>query len=48
MNLLKSAHKQSNLKNVMSFSLVSVDCRGYAYDRNFNQMPDPLGHCNHR
>ncbi len=38
MDLLKSAHKNENLKGVMCRSLVSVDWQGYLYDCDFNQM----------
>lgn len=45
MSLLKQAHQDSNLQNVMCRSLVSVDWQGYVYDCDFNQMlgiPLPL------
>jgi radical SAM/Cys-rich protein len=38
MALLKSAHRDRNLEQVMCKSLLSVDWRGYAYDCDFNQM----------
>lgn len=38
MSLLKQAHKDSNLNNVMCRSLISVDWQGYVYDCDFNQM----------
>ncbi|MFN0162615.1 MAG: arsenosugar biosynthesis radical SAM (seleno)protein ArsS [Burkholderiales bacterium] len=38
MNLLRSAHSEQNLDQVMCRSLVSVDWRGYLYDCDFNQM----------
>ncbi|MBN4080066.1 arsenosugar biosynthesis radical SAM protein ArsS [Beggiatoa alba] len=38
MQLIKSAHQQSNLSTVMCRSLVSVDWQGYLYDCDFNQM----------
>jgi radical SAM/Cys-rich protein len=38
MQLLKSAHQDANLSNVMCRSLVSVDWQGYVYDCDFNQM----------
>ncbi|GMQ88970.1 MAG: arsenosugar biosynthesis radical SAM protein ArsS [Gammaproteobacteria bacterium] len=40
MELLKSAHQQSNLDTVMCRSLISVDWQGYVYDCDFNQMLD--------
>jgi len=36
--LLKSAYQRQNLDSVMCRSLLSVDCRGYVYDCDFNQM----------
>ena len=45
MTLLKQAHQDSNLQNVMCRTLVSVDWQGYVYDCDFNQMlgiPMPL------
>ena len=36
--LLRSAHREDNLENVMCRSLLSIDWRGYAYDCDFNQM----------
>ncbi|MDB5764963.1 MAG: radical protein [Herminiimonas sp.] len=38
MQLLRSAHQDANLENVMCRSLVSVDWQGYLYDCDFNQM----------
>lgn len=38
MALLKDAHREENLANVMCRSLVSVDWQGYVYDCDFNQM----------
>ena len=38
LGLLKSAHQNSNLENVMCRSLISVDWQGYLYDCDFNQM----------
>ncbi|MBL8380838.1 MAG: arsenosugar biosynthesis radical SAM protein ArsS [Burkholderiales bacterium] len=38
MDLLRSAHREQNLDEVMCRSLVSVDWRGYLYDCDFNQM----------
>lgn len=38
MALLRSAHRERNLDEVMCRSLVSVDWRGYLYDCDFNQM----------
>lgn len=38
MDLLKSAHRDANLANVMCRSLVSVDWQGYLYDCDFNQQ----------
>lgn len=38
MQLLRSAHKDSNLQSVMCRSLISVDWQGYIYDCDFNQM----------
>jgi radical SAM/Cys-rich protein len=38
MRLLRSAHQDANLANVMCRSLVSVDWQGYLYDCDFNQM----------
>ena len=45
MALLKGAHQDCNLQNVMCRTLVSVDWQGYVYDCDFNQMlgiPMPL------
>ncbi|MDJ0739441.1 MAG: arsenosugar biosynthesis radical SAM protein ArsS [Gammaproteobacteria bacterium] len=36
--LLKDAHQDSNLDEVMCRSLISVDWQGYLYDCDFNQM----------
>jgi radical SAM/Cys-rich protein len=36
--LLKEAHHEDNLDNVMCRSLISVDWQGYVYDCDFNQM----------
>ena len=38
MALLRSAHREQNLEDVMCRSLVSVDYQGYLYDCDFNQM----------
>ncbi|MGB9150818.1 MAG: arsenosugar biosynthesis radical SAM (seleno)protein ArsS [Burkholderiales bacterium] len=38
MDLLRAAHQQSNLENVMCRTLISVDYLGYVYDCDFNQM----------
>ncbi len=38
MELLRSAHREQNLDDVMCRSLVSVDYQGYLYDCDFNQM----------
>lgn len=38
MNVLRSAHRDSNLENVMCRSLISVDWQGYVHDCDFNQM----------
>lgn len=38
LELLKSAHRESNLEAVMCRSLISVDWQGYVYDCDFNQM----------
>jgi len=40
MDLLHSAHRPENARNVMCRSLVSVDYQGYVYDCDFNQMLD--------
>jgi radical SAM/Cys-rich protein len=40
LGLLKSAHQDTNLEDVMCRSLVSVDWQGYLYDCDFNQMLD--------
>ena len=38
MNLLRSAHREDNLDQVMCRSLVSVDWQGTLYDCDFNQQ----------
>lgn len=38
MSLLRSAHHEDNLEDVMCRSLVSVDWQGYLYDCDFNQQ----------
>lgn len=38
MQLLRGAHRDENLEDVMCRSLVSIDWRGYLYDCDFNQM----------
>lgn len=38
MQLLKSAHQDTNLATVMCRSLLSVDWQGYLYDCDFNQL----------
>ena len=38
MALLRSAHREQNLEDVMCRSMVSVDYQGYLYDCDFNQM----------
>ncbi len=38
MDLLRSAHRDDNLAQVMCRSLVSVDWQGYLYDCDFNQQ----------
>jgi radical SAM/Cys-rich protein len=44
MTLLKQAHRDENLEQVMCHRLISVDWRGYVYDCDFNQMLGlPLG-----
>jgi len=40
MQLLKDAHRESNLQTVMCRSLISVDWQGFLYDCDFNQMLD--------
>ncbi len=40
MELLKSAHQDSNLDTVMCRSLISVDWQGFVFDCDFNQMLD--------
>jgi radical SAM/Cys-rich protein len=38
MQLLRSAHRDENLKHVMCRNLLSVDWQGYLYDCDFNQQ----------
>lgn len=38
MNLLRNAHSEDNLSQVMCRSLISVDWQGYLYDCDFNQQ----------
>jgi radical SAM/Cys-rich protein len=38
MQLLKSSHREENLRGVMCRTLLSVDWQGYVYDCDFNQM----------
>jgi len=38
LDLLRGAHREDNVPNVMCRSLLSIDWRGYAYDCDFNQM----------
>ena len=38
MKLLRDAHREENVDNVMCRSLVSIDWQGYLYDCDFNQM----------
>lgn len=38
MQLLKNAHQEINLANVMCKTLISVDWQGFVYDCDFNQM----------
>jgi radical SAM/Cys-rich protein len=38
MDLLRSAHRNANLEQVMCRSLLSVDWQGYLYDCDFNQQ----------
>jgi radical SAM/Cys-rich protein len=40
LGLLRDAHLDANLDNVMCRTLISVDWRGYVYDCDFNQMLD--------
>ncbi len=40
LDLLRSAHRPSNLDSVMCRSLVSIDWQGYVFDCDFNQMLD--------
>jgi radical SAM/Cys-rich protein len=45
LGVLRSAHADANLANVMCRNLISVDWRGFVYDCDFNQMLDlPLSH----
>jgi len=45
LGVLRAAHADANLANVMCRNLISVDWRGYVYDCDFNQMLDlPLAH----
>ncbi len=37
-DLLKDAHREENLENVMCRNMISVDWQGYVYDCDFNQM----------
>ena len=44
MQLLREAHREDNLEQVMCRNLVSVDWQGYLYDCDFNQQLGlPLG-----
>ena len=44
MQLLRGAHRDENLGQVMCRTLLSVDWQGYVYDCDFNQMLDlPAG-----
>lgn len=38
MDLLRGAHREANLEQVMCRSLISVDWQGYLYDCDFNQQ----------
>lgn len=38
MELLRGAHRDDNLQNVMCRNLLSVDWQGHVYDCDFNQM----------
>jgi radical SAM/Cys-rich protein len=38
MDLLRNAHRESNLESVMCRNLISVDWQGFVYDCDFNQM----------
>jgi radical SAM/Cys-rich protein len=38
LELLRNAHEERNLEQVMCRSLISVDYQGYVYDCDFNQM----------
>ena len=40
LSLLREAHRDDNLDQVMCRDLISVDYRGYVYDCDFNQMLD--------
>jgi radical SAM/Cys-rich protein len=45
LDMLRGAHVDANLDNVMCRNLISVDWRGFVYDCDFNQMLDlPLRH----
>jgi radical SAM/Cys-rich protein len=49
LDMLRHAHADANLANVMCRNLISVDWRGYVYDCDFNQMLDlPLAHAGRR
>lgn len=48
LDMLRHAHADANLDNVMCRNLISVDWRGYVYDCDFNQMLDlPLAQAGH-
>jgi len=38
MDLLRDAHQDANLENVMCRTLISIDWQGYVFDCDFNQM----------
>ena len=40
LDVLRAAHREVNLAEVMCRNLISVDYRGYVYDCDFNQMLD--------
>lgn len=40
MQLLKTAHSETNLQTVMCRNLISIDWQGYIFDCDFNQMLD--------
>ena len=45
LGVLRGAHADANLDNVMCRNLISVDWQGFVYDCDFNQMLDlPLAH----